>query len=42
MEHVRCDKRAVIEEIEQAGFVFEEELPVKELKETYVLRFQRP
>jgi len=42
MEHVRCDKRTVIKEIEQAGFVFEEELKVPELKETYVLRFQRP
>jgi predicted methyltransferase len=42
LEHVRCDKRAVIKEIEQAGFVFGEEIPVKELKETYILRFQRP
>ena len=42
LEHVRCDKRAVIKEIEQAGFVFEEDVPMKELKETYVLRFQRP
>jgi len=39
---VRCDKRTVIKDIQQAGFVFEEELPVKELKEAYVLRFQRP
>jgi len=42
MDHVRCDRRTVIKEIEQAGFVFEEEVPMKELKETYVLRFQRP
>jgi len=42
LEHVRCDKRTVVKEIEQAGFVFEEDLPMPELKETYVLRFQRP
>jgi len=42
LEHVRCDKRTVIKEIEQAGFVFEEEVKMPELKETYVLRFQRP
>jgi SAM-dependent methyltransferase len=42
LEHVRCDKRSVIKEIEQAGFVFAEELPVSGLKENYLLRFQRP
>jgi predicted methyltransferase len=42
LDHVRCDKRTVIKEIEQAGFVFEEEIPVAELQENYVLRFRRP
>jgi predicted methyltransferase len=42
LEHVRCDKRTVIKEIEEAGFVLEEDIPMKDLKETYVLRFQRP
>ena len=34
-DDLRSDKRSVIKEIEQAGFVFGEEVPVKELKETY-------
>jgi len=42
MEHVRCDKRTVIKEIEQAGFQFVEELPVPGLSENYMLRFRRP
>jgi len=42
LDHVRCDKRTVIKEIEQAGFVFEGELPVSGLKENYVLHFRRP
>ena len=42
IDHVRADKRTVIKEIEQAGFVFEEELPLPELAENYLLRFRRP
>lgn len=42
MDHVRCDKRTVIKEIQQAGFVFEGELPVEGLSENYVLHFRRP
>lgn len=42
MEHVRADKRTFIEEIEQAGFVFEEEIEVPGLAENYMLRFRRP
>jgi predicted methyltransferase len=41
LDHVRADKKSVIKEIEQAGFVYEEELPVA-LEENYVLRFRRP
>jgi hypothetical protein len=39
---VRTDKRTVIKEIQQAGFVFEEELKVPGMQENYVLRFRRP
>jgi predicted methyltransferase len=42
LEHVRADRRTFIKEIEQAGFVFEADLPVQGLKENYVLRFRRP
>ena len=42
LEHVRADKKTFIKEIEQAGFVFEADLPVDGLKENYVLRFRRP
>jgi ubiquinone/menaquinone biosynthesis C-methylase UbiE len=42
LDHVRADKRTVIREIEQAGFAFEEELPVPGLVENYMLRFRRP
>lgn len=42
LDHVRCDKRTVIKEIEQAGFVFAEELKVPGLTENYMLRFRRP
>jgi SAM-dependent methyltransferase len=42
LEHVRADKRKFIAEIEQAGFVFEEEIDVPGLVENYMLRFRRP
>ena len=42
MEHVRGDKKTTIKEIEQAGFVFEEQIPVPGLVENYLLRFRRP
>jgi len=42
LDHVRADKRTVTKEIERAGFVFEEEVPIEGLAETYVLRFRRP
>lgn len=42
LEHVRADKRTFIKEIEQAGFVFEEEVKVGGLAENYFLRFRRP
>lgn len=42
LEHVRCDKKTTIKEIEQAGFVFEEQIPVPGLVENYLLRFRRP
>jgi len=42
LEHVRGDKKTTIKEIEQAGFHFEEEIPMPELKENYILRFSRP
>jgi len=42
MDHVRCDKETVKKEIEQAGFVFVEELEVPGLEENYMLHFRRP
>lgn len=42
MDHVRADKRSFIKEIEQAGFVFEEELKVPGMQENYLLKFRRP
>ena len=42
MDHVRCGKGKVIEEITAAGFKLIEEVKVKGLKENYFLRFQRP
>lgn len=42
MDHVRGDKKTTIKEIEQAGFVFEEQIPVPGLVENYLLRFRRP
>jgi len=42
LDHVRCDKRTTIKEIEQAGFLFVEELKVPGLEENYMLRFRRP
>jgi len=42
LDHIRADKATFRAEIEGAGFVFEEEIPVDGLKENYVLRFRRP
>jgi len=42
LEHVRADKRTFVKEIEQAGFVFEDEAKVPGMQENYVLRFRRP
>ena len=41
MNHVRCGKKTVIEEIEAAGFRYIDELDVKGLKENYLIRFRR-
>ena len=40
LTHVRATKETVIEEVEQAGFVFESEVEL--LQENYYLRFVRP
>ncbi len=40
LRHVRAPKETVIEEVEQAGFVFESEVVL--LEENYYLRFVRP
>lgn len=42
LDHVRADKETFRAEIEEAGFVFEDELEVEGLVENYVLRFRRP
>ena len=42
LDHVRCDKKTTIKEIEQAGFHFEEQISMPSLKENYILRFSRP
>ena len=39
--HVRCGKKTVIEEVESAGFVYEDEVQVRGLRENYVIRFRR-
>ncbi len=39
LEHVRTGKTQVIDEVEAAGFVFDEELEIPGLAENYVLRF---
>ncbi len=41
LDHVRCDKDTVIEEIESAGFELVEEIPIEGLKENYFLRFRK-
>ena len=40
--HVRADKATFRAEIEQSGFVFEDEVTIDGLEENYVLRFRRP
>jgi predicted methyltransferase len=42
LEHVRAGKTEVKQEVEKAGFVFEEEIRVPGLAENYLLRFRRP
>ena len=42
LEHVRAGKEVFRSEIESAGFRFEREVKVEDLKENYVLRFRRP
>ncbi len=39
LEHVRAGKAQVIDEVEAAGFVFDEEIEIPGLDENYVLRF---
>lgn len=41
LEHVRCDKQTVIDEVTAAGFRLDAELPLEGLSENYVLRFSR-
>ena len=41
IDHVRANKKTFIQEIEQAGFVFDAELPNLGMKENYILRFKR-
>ncbi len=41
LNHVRAGKEVFIQEIEAAGFRFEAELDLPELRENYVLRFRR-
>ncbi|MCZ6791987.1 MAG: methyltransferase domain-containing protein [Planctomycetota bacterium] len=41
LEHVRAGKEEVTREVEAAGFVLEEEVPVEGLRENYVLRFRK-
>ncbi|MEZ6197754.1 MAG: methyltransferase domain-containing protein [Planctomycetota bacterium] len=40
--HVRCGKDQVRREVEEAGFVFEDELEVPRFHENYLLRFRIP
>jgi len=42
LEHVRAGKQEFRREIESAGFQFEREVEIEDLKENYVLRFRRP
>jgi cyclopropane fatty-acyl-phospholipid synthase-like methyltransferase len=42
LSHVRAGKDAVRGEIEEAGFVFVEEIEVEQFNENYLLRFRRP
>ena len=42
MEHIRAGKEVFRREIESAGFQFDREVKVEDLKENYVLRFRRP
>ena len=42
LNHVRAGKAEVIDEVEAAGFVFEEEIEIAGLAENYVLRFVKP
>jgi len=40
--HVRAGKQVFRAEVEQAGFVFDEEIEMKDFEENYLLRFHRP
>ena len=42
LDHVRAGKAEVIDEVEAAGFVFEEEIEIAGVAENYVLRFVKP
>ena len=42
MGHVRAGKQAFREEVSEAGFEFEREISIPELKENYLLRFRKP
>jgi SAM-dependent methyltransferase len=42
LEHMRAGKEVFRREIESAGFRFDREVTVEDLKENYVLRFRRP
>ena len=42
LDHVRAGKEVFKQEIEQAGFVFEEEIKPGVLSDNYMLRFRRP
>ena len=42
LEHMRAGKSEFVDEIEQAGFVLEEEVQIDGLVENYTLRFRKP
>jgi ubiquinone/menaquinone biosynthesis C-methylase UbiE len=42
LDHVRAGQETVTSEIEQAGFVFVEEVTIDRFKESYFLRFRKP